>query len=296
MQRRGSFSGEGLGVCRPRRSGRGTDARGRVQHFRAGQQGHGHGGRLHRPGGRSVAAVPQRRRPGVRRASAASRSAPPGSAAPRRSFEGANPFPGEGYSAEQKKLSEFPPHLYYVQPINDTWKFGLGIETAVRPHHRVEEPRRVRRPLRLAPRRRSQAIDLNPTIGWQITPTFGLGIGAIAALLGRRAQPRHPADQPVHPAGRRRGAPKARGRLRRGLRLQRRHPAQVQRQLLLGPLLPQQDQGRLRRRRPAHPGPRPATPSSTPSSVRGSPFDRNLPVETTRSNSRTRRASAWPSA
>src|SRR5215212_5733857 len=41
-------------------------------------------------------------------------------------FEGANPFPGEGYRAEQKKLSEFPPHLYWVRPINQTWKIGLG--------------------------------------------------------------------------------------------------------------------------------------------------------------------------
>src|SRR5947209_20250093 len=42
-------------------------------------------------------------------------------------FQGANPFPGEGYRASQKKLSEFPPHAYYVQPINSTWKFGLGV-------------------------------------------------------------------------------------------------------------------------------------------------------------------------
>src|SRR6185295_6042968 len=44
-------------------------------------------------------------------------------------FDGAAPFPGPSYSAEQKKLSAFPPHVYYVQPINSTWKFGLGIET-----------------------------------------------------------------------------------------------------------------------------------------------------------------------
>ncbi|HEV2843460.1 MAG TPA: hypothetical protein VG477_01330, partial [Thermoanaerobaculia bacterium] len=29
-------------------------------------------------------------------------------------FEGANPFPGEGYRAEQELLSEVPPHVYYV--------------------------------------------------------------------------------------------------------------------------------------------------------------------------------------
>ena len=42
-------------------------------------------------------------------------------------LDGANPFPGEGYHAEQELLSEFPPHLYYVAPINNTWKWGVGV-------------------------------------------------------------------------------------------------------------------------------------------------------------------------
>src|SRR5688572_32982830 len=30
-------------------------------------------------------------------------------------LDGANPFPGAGYHAEQEDLSEFPPHLYWVR-------------------------------------------------------------------------------------------------------------------------------------------------------------------------------------
>src|SRR4051794_18842815 len=44
-------------------------------------------------------------------------------------LHGANPFPGNGYTAKQKPLSAFPPHAYYVQPLGSTWKIGLGIET-----------------------------------------------------------------------------------------------------------------------------------------------------------------------
>jgi long-chain fatty acid transport protein len=96
-------------------------------------------------------------------------------------FEGAAPFPGPGVRAEQELLSEFPPHLYWVQPINSVWKFGLGIET---PFGLVTE---WKNPNQFAGRFVSskaalQAVDINPTLGWQITPSFGLGIGAIARL------------------------------------------------------------------------------------------------------------------
>lgn len=94
-------------------------------------------------------------------------------------LEGGNPFPGEGYSAEQKKLSEFPPHLYYVQPINNTWKFGLGINTPFGLVTEWENPNQFAGRF-ISTKAALQAIDVNPTIGWQITPNFGLGIGAIA--------------------------------------------------------------------------------------------------------------------
>lgn len=96
-------------------------------------------------------------------------------------FEGDNPFPGEGYEAEQKKLSEFPPHLYYVQPINDTWKFGFGIMTPFGLTTEWEDPNQFAGRF-LSTKAALTAIDLQPTLGWQITPTFSLGIGAIARI------------------------------------------------------------------------------------------------------------------
>lgn len=94
-------------------------------------------------------------------------------------LDGANPFPGEGYHAEQEGLSEFPPHLYWVQPINDTWKFGLGINAPFGLTTSWEDPNEFAGRF-LSSKASLRAIDVNPTLGWQITDNFGLGIGAVA--------------------------------------------------------------------------------------------------------------------
>lgn len=94
-------------------------------------------------------------------------------------LDGANPFPGEGYHAEQEGLSEFPPHLYWVQPINDRWKFGLGLNAPFGLTTSWEDPDEFAGRF-LSTKAALRAIDLNPTIGWQITDRFGIGIGAVA--------------------------------------------------------------------------------------------------------------------
>jgi long-chain fatty acid transport protein len=96
-------------------------------------------------------------------------------------FEGANPFPGEGYTAEQKKLSEFPPHIYYVQPINDTWKFGLGVMTPFGLTTEWDNADQFAGRF-LSTKAALQAIDIQPTIGWQVTPNFSIGLGAVARV------------------------------------------------------------------------------------------------------------------
>lgn len=96
-------------------------------------------------------------------------------------FEGANPFPGEGYTAEQEALSEFPPHIYWVRPINDTWKFGLGIMTPFGLTTEWENPDQFAGRF-ISTKAALQAFDINPTLGWQITPNFGIGFGAVARL------------------------------------------------------------------------------------------------------------------
>jgi long-chain fatty acid transport protein len=120
-------------------------------------------------------------------------------------FDGAGPFPGEGYHAEQEGLSEFPPHLYWVQPINDTWKFGLGINAPFGLTTSWEEPNEFAGRF-LSTKAALRAIDINPTIGWQITDNFGLGIGAVARFsdveLNRNIGTINPFTQRVADVGR----------------------------------------------------------------------------------------------
>jgi long-chain fatty acid transport protein len=96
-------------------------------------------------------------------------------------FEGADPFPGTGYRAEQKKLSEPPPHGYWIQPISSTLKFGLGVTTPFGLTTEWENPNQFAGRF-LSTKAALRSFDINPTLGWQITPTFGLGIGAIARV------------------------------------------------------------------------------------------------------------------
>jgi long-chain fatty acid transport protein len=120
-------------------------------------------------------------------------------------FEGAAPFPGPSYRAEQKKLSEFPPHLYYVQPINTTWKFGLGIETPFGLVTEWEKPDQFAGRF-LSTKASLQVIDLNPTLGWQITPNFGFGFGAVGRFskveLNRNVPFNNPFTQSIIDIGR----------------------------------------------------------------------------------------------
>ncbi|MFL6200343.1 MAG: OmpP1/FadL family transporter [Thermoanaerobaculia bacterium] len=94
-------------------------------------------------------------------------------------LEGANPFPGEGYHADQEKLSEFPPHLYWVQPISERLKFGLGINAPFGLTTSWEDPNQFAGRF-LSTKAALRAFDINPTIGWQVTDNFGVGIGAVA--------------------------------------------------------------------------------------------------------------------
>jgi long-chain fatty acid transport protein len=96
-------------------------------------------------------------------------------------FKGSNPYPGAGYSAEQETLSKFPPHAYWVQPITHDWKFGLGIETPFGLTTSWKDPNDFAGRF-LSTKAALQAIDINPTLGWQITPTFGIGVGGIVRV------------------------------------------------------------------------------------------------------------------
>jgi long-chain fatty acid transport protein len=95
-------------------------------------------------------------------------------------FEGAAPFPGPGASGEQKDAIFFPSHAYYVQPITQNVTFGVGFND---PFGLVVEwddvdnfPGRF-----ISYKAELRTFDLNPTIAWRATPSFGIGVG----LIGR---------------------------------------------------------------------------------------------------------------
>ncbi|MEM7482628.1 MAG: outer membrane protein transport protein [Acidobacteriota bacterium] len=93
------------------------------------------------------------------------------------SFQGTSSFPGPGVEAEQETLSEFPPHAYWVQPMNDTWTFGLGINAPFGLTTEWAEDF----PGRFVSRKAAlRAIDINPALGWQVSDNFAIGFGAVA--------------------------------------------------------------------------------------------------------------------
>lgn len=93
-------------------------------------------------------------------------------------LEGADPFPGEGYEAEQETLSEFPPHLYWVEPISQNVTFGLGVNAPFGLTTEWDEDFRGRF---LSRRASLTAVDINPTLGFQLG-NLGVGIGGIARV------------------------------------------------------------------------------------------------------------------
>lgn len=120
-------------------------------------------------------------------------------------FQGAGVFPGPGYKAEQETLSEFPPHAYWVQPISSTFKFGLGVETPFGLTTSWKNPNQFAGRF-LSTKASLQAFDLNPTIGWRVTPNFGIGVGALVRYstveLNRNVPFNNPFTQQIVDIGR----------------------------------------------------------------------------------------------
>ena len=151
--------------------------RGGLRPVRAGLESDGHGRSVHGSGRRSLAAVPQRRGAGVRHQP---RRLPRGFPGRRYggTFQGAAPVPGPNARGEQVALTETIYHAYVVGPINPTWKWGVGLYTPFGLETQSQNP--LTFPGRfLSTKAAIRAIDVNPSLGWQVTPNFGVGIGAV---------------------------------------------------------------------------------------------------------------------
>jgi long-chain fatty acid transport protein len=99
----------------------------------------------------------------------------------RADFTGANPFPGAGATASEHRLQVFPPHAYYVQPIAPTFQVGLGIETPFGLTTQWNNPDSFAGRY-LSTMAAIHDVDINPSASWQVTPNFGIGIGAIVRV------------------------------------------------------------------------------------------------------------------
>lgn len=96
-------------------------------------------------------------------------------------FKGAAPFPGPNATGKLEKLSEFLPHAYYVRPIGQRATFGFGTYApfglTTEWQNKATFSGRYLSVLAAV-----RAVDLNPTFAWQVTPRFGIGIGAIVRV------------------------------------------------------------------------------------------------------------------
>ncbi|MCB1035418.1 MAG: outer membrane protein transport protein [Acidobacteria bacterium] len=92
-------------------------------------------------------------------------------------FTGADPFPGN-VREEMKDLDVPPPHAYWVRPLGGNWRFGLGFNSPFGLATEWKDPNTFTGRF-ISQRAELQAFDINPTLGVQLTPNFGLGFGVI---------------------------------------------------------------------------------------------------------------------
>ncbi|MGQ9618747.1 MAG: OmpP1/FadL family transporter [Candidatus Aminicenantia bacterium] len=93
---------------------------------------------------------------------------------PKSSFEGANPYPGFGLKEEQEAMFFYPPGLYYVMPIGEKIRVGLGVFSP------FGLATKWKNKDKFTGRFVSQYADLthiaiNPAIAWRVTDNLAIG-------------------------------------------------------------------------------------------------------------------------
>ncbi|HEX4954837.1 MAG TPA: outer membrane protein transport protein [Thermoanaerobaculia bacterium] len=105
-------------------------------------------------------------------------------------FEGLNPTPGASVTGEQASNLVTPSHIYYVQPIGQRMTFGFSFNNPFGLVTEWDNPDDWAGRF-LSTRAELTTYDLAPTLAYQVTPTFGIGLSAVGRLakveLDRRA-------------------------------------------------------------------------------------------------------------
>lgn len=94
-------------------------------------------------------------------------------------FQGADPFPGSGVTAQQKDAIVTPVHLYYIQPMSDQLTFGLGVMNPFGLVTEWDDPDNFEGRF-LSTKADLKTYDVTANLGWQATPSFGIGVGVVA--------------------------------------------------------------------------------------------------------------------
>ncbi|HRC85066.1 MAG TPA: outer membrane protein transport protein [Thermoanaerobaculia bacterium] len=119
-------------------------------------------------------------------------------------FRGANPTPGASVRGEQASNLVTPSHIYYVQPIGNSLTFGFGFNDPFGLVTEWDKPGTWAGRY-LSTRAELKTYDLLPSIAWQATPTFSVGLSAVARFsevtLERRIPGRNPFTQIVSDVG-----------------------------------------------------------------------------------------------
>jgi len=96
-------------------------------------------------------------------------------------FEGLAPFPGPGAAGEQDPGLFYPPHLYYVRPLNERLTFGIGVNAPFGLSTEWANPETW--PGRyISAFAELRAFDFNPSIGWKLADDFGVGFGVVGRI------------------------------------------------------------------------------------------------------------------
>jgi long-chain fatty acid transport protein len=94
--------------------------------------------------------------------------------APQQTFYGEPPYPGEGYSTEQKDQIFFPPHFQFVTPLGERTTFGFAVQIPFGLGTYWDDDHAGRF---LSKRVDLMAYDLTPNLAFDLTDNLALGVG-----------------------------------------------------------------------------------------------------------------------
>lgn len=110
-------------------------------------------------------------------------------------FNGAAPFPGPNATGQMEDLNAFPPHLYYVRKVNDTWRLGLGVLSPFGLQTEWQDKNNFSgRYVSLFGS--LKVIDVNPMAAVQVTPNLGIGFGIVGRFSSVELERRVPSVNP----------------------------------------------------------------------------------------------------